>query len=71
MTYLFKNNGQLCAAKSVFMIAFFTCIFKILFAGITINGLVLSEPDYAGMALFISPLSALYWGRAKTKADSK
>lgn len=68
MKYLFQNNGKACAAKSVFMVAFFTCIVKIILAGVTIGDFTLAEPDYSGMALFISPLSALYWGRAKTKA---
>ena len=68
MRYLFQNGGKACAAKSVFMIAFATCIFKILFAGVTIAGVTLSDPNYAGMSMFISPLAALYWGRALTKA---
>lgn len=71
MKFLFQNNGKSCAAKSVFMIAFFTCIVKILFAGVSINGVTLAPADYSGMAVFISPLAALYWGRAKTKADTK
>lgn len=70
MDFLFKNNGKACAAKTVFMIAFFTCLAKILFAGVNLGWFVMAEPDYAGMATFLTPLAALYWGRSSTKANS-
>lgn len=68
MKYLFQNNGKACAAKSVFMIAFAVCVFKIIFSGVTIGGLILPDANYQGMSVFITPLAALYWGRANTKA---
>ncbi len=71
MLYLFQNNGKACAAKSCFMLAFFTCLFKIAVSGITIGDIAFASADYAGIAAFLSPLAALYWGRAKTKADEK
>ena len=67
MGYLFKQDGKACAAKTVFMLAFFVCLFKILFAGVTLGTFTLSDPDYVGMAAFLSPLSAVYGWRAQNK----
>ena len=69
MTFLFQNNGKACAAKSVFMIAFFGCMFQIILAGLDLSWWSLGSADYHGMAVFLSPLAALYWGRSKTKSD--
>ena len=66
--YLFTDNGKPCAAKTVFMIAFFTCIIKVILSGMTIAGFTIAEADYSGMSVFLAPLAALYWGRSNTKA---
>lgn len=68
MQYLFKQDGKFCAAKTVFMLAFFTCLFKIIFAGVTLGTFTLAEPDYVGMAAFLTPLSAIYGWRSKEKS---
>jgi len=68
---MFKGqNGKVCAAKTAFMSSLAICLFKILVSGMTINGMPMESVDYAGMAAFLSPLAAVYWGRSHTKASS-
>ena len=61
MKQLFQDkNHKLCAAKVAFMISLITCLTKII---------ITDGPDYGGMAAFLSPLAALYWGRNHTKEN--
>ena len=52
------KNKKLCAAKTAFMISLVVCLYKI------ITG---DTPDYNGMAVFLTPLGAVYWGRSYSK----
>ena len=69
MTFKGRDN-KTCMAKTAFMYSLGICLVKILMSGATVGDIVLEQADYSGMALFLSPLAAIYWGRAKTKADS-
>ena len=62
MNQLVKDKtGRVCAAKVAFMISLLTCLVKIIMA---------ATPDYSGMAVFLTPLGAVYFGRSYTK-DTK
>ena len=68
MTYLIKDkDGKKCLAKTAFMLAFVTCLFKILLSGMIIGDIEFAAADYQGMAIFLCPLGAVYWGRSYTK----
>lgn len=55
------KDGKLCAAKTAFWITLISCLVKIF---------IQDAPDYAGLAMFLSPVAAVYFGRSKTKADN-
>ena len=72
MDFLFKDkNGDKCLAKTAYITAFATCMFKILCAGVSIYGFELSSAtvDYTGLTQILTVTGAAYWGRSKTKAD--
>ena len=54
------NDGKVCAAKTAFWITLITCLAKIIMQDV---------PDYSGLAIFLSPVAALYFGRSHTKAQ--
>lgn len=54
------KEGKLCAAKAAFWITLISCLVKIFMQ---------DAPDYAGLAMFLSPVAALYFGRSHTKAQ--
>ena len=62
------QNGKVCAAKTAFMVSLLVCLIKILLSGLVINGIPMESADYGGMAAFLSPLAAVYWGRSHTKS---
>ncbi len=53
------KDGKLCAAKMAFWITLISCLVKIFMQ---------DAPDYSGLALFLTPVSAVYFGRSHTKA---
>ena len=53
------STGKICAAKVAFWITLISCLTKIFMQ---------DAPDYAGLAMFLSPVAALYFGRSQTKA---
>ena len=55
------KNGKVCAAKTAFWITLMACLVKIFMQ---------DAPDYTGLAMFLSPVAALYFGRSRTKANS-
>jgi len=55
------KDGKVCAAKMAFWITLISCLVKIFMQ---------EAPDYAGLAMFLSPVAALYFGRSHTKANS-
>ena len=54
------KDGKLCGAKTAFWVITIACIVKMFMQ---------DEPDYAGLALMISPFAATYFGRSHTKAQ--
>jgi len=54
------KNGKLCAAKVAFWLTLLSCLAKVF---------IQDTPDYAGLAMFLSPVAALYFGRSHTKAN--
>ena len=55
------KDGKICAAKIAFWITLLTCLTK---------RVIQETPDYAGLAIFLSPVAALYFGRSDTKAKA-
>jgi len=53
------SSGKLCAAKIAFWITLISCLVKIF---------IQDSPDYAGLAMFLSPVAAVYFGRSHTKS---
>jgi len=53
------KEGKLCAAKTAFWVTLICCLAKIFMQ---------ESPDYSGLAIFLSPVAALYFGRSQTKA---
>jgi hypothetical protein len=53
------KDGKICAAKVAFWLTLFSCLGKIF---------IQDAPDYSGLAMFLSPVAALYFGRSHTKA---
>lgn len=66
-----STTGKTCGAKIAYMLTLAVCLFKILVGGTVYNGVVVETPDYSGMALFIAPIAAAYWGRSNTKAKQE
>jgi len=54
------SDGKICAAKIAFWITLLSCLAKIFMQ---------DAPDYGGLAVFLSPVAALYFGRSHTKAQ--
>ena len=57
----YDKDGKLCAAKVAFWITLLSCLTKIFMQ---------EAPDYAGLAMFLSPVAAVYFGRSDTKAKA-
>ena len=55
------SNNKVCAAKIAFWVTLIACLIKIFMQ---------DAPDYSGLAMFLSPVAALYFGRSQTKAKS-
>lgn len=57
---IYDKDGKICAAKTAFWVTLITCL---------VNIFIQDTPDYAGLAIFLSPVAALYFGRSHTKAQ--
>ncbi len=66
-----STTGKPCGAKMAYMLTLVVCLLKILAGGVTYADFSISVPDYSGMALFIAPIAATYWGRSNTKAKQE
>ena len=55
------KDGKVCAAKIAFWLTLVSCLTKIFMQ---------DSPDYSGLAIFLSPVAALYFGRSHTKATN-
>lgn len=56
------KDGKVCAAKIAYWLTLLVCFAKILTD---------PDPNYSGLALFLSPVAATYFGRNHTKAGVK
>lgn len=65
-----STTGKPCGAKIAYMITLAVCLVKIIIGGVTFGEIAIAMPDYSGMALFMAPIAAAYWGRSKTKAET-
>lgn len=62
------SSGKLCAAKTAYMVTLGICLTKALIGGMTYGDWSVAPANYEGMAIFLAPIAATYWGRANTKA---
>jgi len=70
MAMTFKGaDNKTCMAKTAFMYSLGICLIKILISGVAIGDMTFEQADYTGMAAFLAPVAAIYYGRAKTKAE--
>ena len=56
------KSGKVCAAKMAYWITLISCLVKIFMQ---------ESPDYSGLALFLSPVAATYFGRNWSKEHKK
>lgn len=68
---MFKGqNDKVCMAKTAFMYSLGVCLVKILLSGITVGDIEFEQVDLVGLAAFLTPIGAVYWGRSETKAKT-
>jgi hypothetical protein len=71
MSYLIKDSTseKKCAAKTAFIVTLSVFLLKILISGMSIGDLQFETANYTGMASFLAPLGAVYFGRSYVKAQ--
>ena len=63
------QKERLCTARTGWIATLVVGLMKILVSGMSIEGAVTFEVfDYAGFALVLSAVGAIYWGRQHTKS---
>lgn len=61
------KNGKVCGAKVAYMLTLLVCLAKVLLSGVVYGEISFGVADFSGMALFIAPIGAVYFGRSHDK----